>query len=75
MPRKRVKKAAVVIPFGTETLYCYPCNMTFRVENAPKTAVAETTHCRDCGRVFWHAGLASGFARVGVWPENVAEVA
>ena len=63
-----------------ETLYCYPCNMTFRVE-APffraGDGVAEHTTC-ECGRHFWHVsakvtaqGVIRNVGRVGVWPENV----
>ena len=57
----------------TETLYCFPCNMTFRVSYPH--ADAERATC-ECGRHFWHKATDSGYAiRVGVWPENVAEVA
>ena len=55
----------------TGKLYCYPCNMTFRVEaparNKPE---AEHTTC-ECGRHFWHSGASGGKpARVGVWPKD-----
>ena len=54
----------------TETIYCYPCNMTFRVE-APRHSRGETTKCVHCGRRFWHlAPQKRGPARVGVWPED-----
>ena len=59
----------------TETLYCYPCNMTFRVEaparNKPE---AEHTTC-ECGRHFWHSGAHGDKpARVGVWPKDVEAI-
>ena len=53
------------------TIYCFPCNMHFRVEQ-PRTQVTPTTRCYYCGRRFWHtSGHGKGPAKVGVWPENV----
>lgn len=54
-----------------DTLYCYPCNMTFRVE-APASKRTERSTC-ECGRHYWHvvSRRKGEPARVGVWPENV----
>ncbi len=53
-----------------ETIYCFACNMNFRVEN-PHYKDADRTTCRDCGRAFWHAQCGHAPVKVGVWPEDV----
>ena len=62
---------AVPVWTDPETIFCYPCNMNFRVEK-PRNQLTPTTKRHDCGRLFWHTvGHGSGPAKVGVWPEGV----
>lgn len=56
-----------------ETVYCYPCNMTFRVQVPRYQNSVQATKCNDCGRRWWHVirNEPTKDAVVGVWPENV----
>lgn len=51
-----------------ETIYCYPCNMHFRVA-APSRKDIQRTACAECGRYFWHTGHSG---RKGARPSSAS---
>ena len=55
----------------TEPVYCFACNMTFRVEPPPSKST-ERLGCSECGRAFWQSKIITvnggDASRVGVWP-------